>query len=171
MMIAWKSISIEAKLISGASCVSSTPWRYTESSKMTAKTSCGPWSRILNGYSTRWRTFNKCVTKGHMQVYGAPVRLPVKKWPWLATSPVALQNTPKKATRSTSTRHSRIISCEILEEKISILSSHRSTAQIPLKAGLIFSSFSVLFDEQLVDSQFLIKHMIQILRFRPVINI
>ena len=151
-MIAWKSISIEAKLISGASCVSSTPWRYTESSKMTAKTSCGPWSRILNGYTTTWRTFNKCVTKGHMQVYGAPVRLPVKKWPWLATSPVALQNTPKKAARSTSKRHSQIISCEILEEKISILSSHRSTAQIPLKAGLIFSSFSVLFLDELIKN-------------------
>ena len=103
-----------------------------------------------------------------MHAHDAPARLPVKKWPWLATSPVALQNTPKKATRSTSKRHSQIISCEILEEKISILSSHRSTAQIPLKAGLIFSSFSVLFDEQLVDSQFLIKHMIQILSFRPV---
>ena len=151
-MIAWKSISIEAKLISGASCVSSTPWRYTESSKMTAKTSCGLWSRILNGYSTTWRTFNKCVTKGHMQVYGAPVRLPVKKWPWLATSPVALQNTPKKTTRSKSTRHSRIICCESLEEKISILRPHRSTGRIPLKAGLIFSSFSVLFLDELIKN-------------------
>ena len=113
MMIARKSILNKSKLSSGASLLSTTPWRYTESSKMTAKTSCGPWSRTLNGYTTTWRTFNKCVTKGHMQVYGAPVRLPVKKWPWLATSPVALQNTPKKTTRSTSTKHSRIICREI----------------------------------------------------------
>ena len=142
MIIAWKNISTEAKLISGASCVSSTPWRYTESSKITANTSCGPWSRILNGYSTTWRTFNKCVTKGHMQVYGAPVRLPVKKWPWLATSPVALQNTPKKATRSTSTKHSRIICCEIFGLKYPMQSLHRCHLPNPPSSANFFLSFS-----------------------------
>ena len=78
-----------------------------------------------------------------MHAHGAPVRLPVKKWPWLATSTAALQNTPKKATRSTSTTHSRFICCEIFGLKYLVLSLHRSTAQISLKAGLSFSSFSV----------------------------
>ena len=138
---------------------------------MTAKMLIVPGYQRWNRYNTIQTIINSFGTQVQLQVRGAPARLPVKKWPWVATSPVALQNTPKKATRSTSKRHSQIISCEILEEKISILSSHRSTAQIPLKAGLIFSSFSVLFLEQLVDSQFLIKHMIQILRFRPVFDL
>jgi hypothetical protein len=151
-MIARKSMLNESKLSSGASLVSTTPWRYTESSKMTAKTSIVPGYQSLNRYSTIQIVINSFGTQVQLQVRGAPVRLPVKKWPWVATSPVALQNTPKKTTRSKSTRHSRIICCESLEEKISILRPHRSTAQIPLKAGLIFSSFSVLFLDQLIKN-------------------
>ena len=145
MMIARKSILNKSKLSSGASLVSTTPWRYTESSKMTARMSFRVDAQNLIQYNIIRSSHQTFAHQLEMQVRGAPARLPVKKWPWLATSPVALQNTPKKATRSTSTRHSRIMCCEILEEKISILSAHRSTAQIPLKAGLIFSSFSVLF--------------------------
>ena len=138
MMIARKSILRKSKLSSGASLLSTTPWRHTKLSKMTAKTSCGPWSRSSNWYTTTWRTLNSFVTNDHIQVYGAPVRFPIKKWPWVATSPVAFENKPTKATRSIcaahTTRsvcgaHSRIICGEILEEKISIQSPHRSQAR------------------------------------------
>ena len=152
MIKARKSILNKSKLSSGASLVSTTPWRYTESSKMTARISFLVGAQKLIQYNIIRTSHLTFVHQLEMNVRGAPARLPVKKWPWVATSPVALQNTPKKATRSTSTRHSRIISCEILEEKISILSSHRSTAQIPLKAGLIFSSFSVLFLDELIKN-------------------
>ena len=106
-----------------------------------------------------------------MHAHDAPARLPVKKWPWLATSPVALQNTPKKATRSTSTRHSRIISCEILEEKISILSSHRPMRRILTNKCCGKQHFHDKKRRILLWRPFLIKHMIQILRFRPVITL
>ena len=152
MMIARKSILNKSKLSSGASLVSTTPWRYTESSKMTARISFLVDAQKLIQYNITRPSHLTFAHQLEMNVRGAPARLPVKKWPWVATSPVALQNTPKKTTRSKSTRHSRIICCESLEEKISILRPHRSTAQIPLKAGLIFSSFSVLFLDQLIKN-------------------
>ena len=80
-----------------------------------------------------------------MHAHGAPARLPVNKWPWFSTSPVTFENTPKKATRSTSKMHSRISSSEIFGLKYLVLRLHRPTAQIPLKAELIFSSFQCFF--------------------------
>ena len=77
-----------------------------------------------------------------MQVRGAPARLPVKKWPWVATSPVALQNTPKKATRSTSTKHSRIICCEIFGLKYPMQSLHRCHLPNPPSSANFFFSIS-----------------------------
>ena len=163
MMIARKSILNKSKLSSGASLVSTTPWRYTESSKMTAKTSIVPWYQSWNQYNAIQTIINSFGTKVQLQVRGAPARLPVKKWPWVATSPVALQNTPKKATRSTSTRHSQIISCEILEEKISILSPHRPMRRILTNKCCGKQHFHDKKRRILLWSPFLIKHMIQIL--------
>ena len=168
MMIARKSILNKSKLSSGASLVSTTPWRYTESSKMTARISFLVGAQKLIQYNIIRTSHLTFAHQLEMNVRGAPARLPVKKWPWLATSPVALQNTPKKATRSTSTRHSRIISCEILEEKISILSSHRPMRRILTNKCCGKQHFHDKKRRILLWSPFLIKHMIQILRFRPV---
>ena len=143
MMIARKSILNKSKLSSGASLVSTTPWRHTESSKMTARMPFIVGAQKLIQYNIIRPSHLTFAHQLEMNVRGAPARLPVKKWPWFATSPVTFENTPKKATRSTSTTHSRIICCEIFGLKYLVLSLHRSTAQISLKAGLIFSSFSM----------------------------
>ena len=145
MMIARKSILNKSKLSSGASLVSTTPWRHTESSKMTARISFLVDAQKLIQYNITRPSHLIFAHQLEMNVRGAPARLPVKKWPWFATSPVTFENTPKKATRFTSRTHSRISSWEIFGLKYLVLRLHRSTAQIHLKAGLIFSSFQCFF--------------------------
>ena len=142
MLIARKSILNKSKLISGASLVSTTPWRYTESSKMTANLHLWVDAQNLIQYNIIRPNHLTFAHQPTMQVRGAPARLPVKKWPWLATSPVALQNTPKKATRSTSTKHSRIICCEIFGLKYPMQSLHRCHLPNPPSSANFFFSIS-----------------------------
>ena len=142
MMIARKSILNKSKLSSGASLVSTTPWRYTESSKMTARISFLVDAQKLIQYNITRPSHLTFAHQLEMNVRGAPARLPVKKWPWVATSPVALQNTPKKATRSTSTKHSRIICCEIFGLKYPMQSLHRCHLPNPPSSANFFLSFS-----------------------------